>query len=269
MLIRYTTVRFVQALMTLFAITIVVFLMIHAAPGNPALQMVGFHYTEDAYDAIRKQMGLDDPLHVQYLRTVGGWLRGDLGMSMSKVRPNADLIAERLPVTAILSLASVLLSLLISIPLGTFMALRPGTAAAFIGKVIIYLGQSMPSFWTGLFFIILFAVQWRVFPVSGFGTWRQLVLPTATLALWLMGLTTRLVASEMEEQLRQMYVTVARAKGLKGRTVVFRHVFRNMLIPLVTLLGLQFGGLLGGAVAVEYVFAIPSTLVSSWFILAS
>jgi ABC-type dipeptide/oligopeptide/nickel transport system permease component len=249
--------RLVASILTLWAVTLVIFLMIHAAPGDPAQTMLGSNYNPVLLADLKKELGLEQPLHVQYFRTMQDLLRGDLGRSMSRHVPNRDLILERIPVTATLVATSIALSLAIAIPLGILWATRPGSWASTLGMLFVYAGQSAPSFWTGIILIIVFAVQVRVFPVSGFGTPMHLVLPASALAFWLIGMTSRLVAAETQDQLGRMYVLAARSKGLTETRVIIGHVFRNTLIPLITLLGLQFGGLMGGAVAVEWVFGIP------------
>ena len=238
------------------AVTIV-FAAIRLAPGDPAQLMLGTDASAADIAALRQRLGLDRPLPVQYGRYLLDALRLDFGSSLRLDQPALQAVAERLGATGQLALAAMLLAVAISFPLGIAAALRPRSLVDRIVSILSLLGQSVPSFWLGIMFILLFARQLRLLPSSGAESWQHLVMPALTLALPLVGVLTRLVRSGLLEVLHEDYVRTARAKGLAPRSVVTRHALMNMLIPVITLIGLQLGHLLGGAVIVETVFAWP------------
>ena len=238
------------------AVTIV-FAAIRLAPGDPAQLMLGTDASAADIAALRQRLGLDRPLPVQYGRYLLDAVRLDFGSSLRRDQPALQAVAERLGATGQLALAAMLLAVAISFPLGIAAALRPRSLVDRIVSILSLLGQSVPSFWLGIMFILLFARQLRLLPSSGAESWQHLVMPALTLALPLVGVLTRLVRSGLLEVLHEDYVRTARAKGLAPRSVVTRHALMNMLIPVITLIGLQLGHLLGGAVIVETVFAWP------------
>lgn len=229
--------------------------------------MLGFSATEERADALREELGLNDPLIVQYGRYLGDVLTFDLGRSMSKRRPVSDLIAEQLPATIELAIAGMGCALILGIGLGVLAATHRGTLLDTGSMMVSLLGVSMPSFWFGLLLILVFSVQLRWIPILGVGGGLiRLVLPAIALGFRSSAMIARLVRSSVLEVLRQDYVSTARAKGLRENVVIYKHTLRNALIPVVTLMGLQFGRLLAGSVVIENVFGregIGSLLVQS------
>jgi peptide/nickel transport system permease protein len=253
---RYLVRRLLQAVLVLLAVSILTFALIYLA-GDPVRAMVPADARQEDVDNIRRGFGLDQPLHVQYVRFLERAAQGDLGQSF-KYRTNAmELVLQRLPHTVLLASTSILIAVIVSIPLGVLAATRRGGFADVIATSFALLSISTPAFWLGLIGILVFADALRLLPASGAGTWQHLVLPAVTLSAYSIGLITRLVRATMIDILRQNYITAARAKGLSWVAVNYRHALRNGLIPTVTVLGLQFGALLGGSVVVETVFAWP------------
>jgi peptide/nickel transport system permease protein len=246
-----------HSFIVLFGTLTLVFILVRLAPGDPVIRMAGSDASLEEMEKMRKALGLDKPIYVQYVIYLGNVAKGDLGTSLRYHRPALELVMERLPATAQLALTSMVVAVLISIPAGIIAAVKRGSVTDTLTVAFALLGQSVPSFWLGIVLIIIFAVWLRVLPTSGYGGGRNLVLPTITLAFYMMGLTTRLTRSSMLEVLGADYLRVARAKGLRERVVLIRHALPNTLIPVVTVIGLQTGTLLGGAVITETVFAWP------------
>ncbi len=244
------------AVLVLFAASLLSFVLIFLS-GDPVAVLVPLNARAEDMANIRRQYSLDQPLPVQYLLFVERVTQGDLGESFRYRVPALELVLGRLPTTLLLATASVLLSTLISVPVGVLAAARKGGLADAIATAGSLLAISMPSFWLGVILILVFAGALRVLPASGSGTWQQLILPTVTISAFSVGLLTRLVRRAVGETLRQPFVVTARAKGLRERTIAWRHVVRNSAIPIVTVMGLQFGALVGGSVVVETVFAWP------------
>jgi len=205
----------------------------------------------------RRAYGLDQPIPVQYGHYLARLLQGDFGQSFAYRRPALEVVLERLPATLELSSAALLIALTVAIPAGIISAVKRNSIFDHISMGLVLLGQSVPTFWLGMLMILVFAVGLHVLPVSGRGSFAQLVLPSVTLAMWLLALVARLTRSGMLEVLSQDYIRTARAKGLAEFVVTARHAVRNALVPIVTVVGLQAGGLLGGAVMTEAVFAWP------------
>jgi peptide/nickel transport system permease protein len=219
--------------------------------------MLGEHATPEQVEALRRSMGLDQPLHLQYIQFLSRAVHGDFGMSIRAQRPALEVVVERLPATLQLSAGALVFAVVIGLPIGIISSARRLSFWDHGSMFLALLAQSMPVFWLGLMFIVLFAVKLHWLPASGMGGIKHLILPSITLSVILMGLTIRLTRSSMLEVLSQDYVRTARAKGLKERVVLLRHALRNALIPVVTVLGMQVGLLLGGAVITETVFAWP------------
>jgi ABC-type dipeptide/oligopeptide/nickel transport system permease component len=205
----------------------------------------------------REVSGLNDPLLVQYARFLGNAVRGDFGRSLRHDQPSLPLIMERMPATLELSLFGMALALVVAVPLGILSAWKRGSVIDLLGMAMALIGQSMPNFWLGIMLIYIFAVGLRWLPTGGRGDLQRLILPGVTVAAYLVPLISRLVRSAMLEVLSEDYIRTARGKGLSESTVLFRHAFRNVLIPVVTVVALRFGNLLGGAVIIETVFAWP------------
>jgi peptide/nickel transport system permease protein len=253
---RFLASRVVYALFVVLAASLIVFFLIRLT-GDPAALIAPPSSSEADIALLRHQLGLDKPVIDQYLDYLGGLARFDLGESIRFRRPAGELILERLPATAELGTAAILLALLISVPLGVLAAVRQGSAFDTFARVVALLGQSVPVYWSGIMGIVLFSVMLRWLPVSGRQGLPSLVLPASTIALYLTAGLTRLVRSGMLEVLNQQYIKTALAKGLTDRVVLLRHALRNALLPLTTMIGLQIGTLLSGAVITETVFAWP------------
>ncbi|HTU03785.1 MAG TPA: nickel ABC transporter permease, partial [Candidatus Sulfotelmatobacter sp.] len=240
-----------------FGVSVIVFLLLRLIPGDPVRLLLPPEATEQMVQETRRQLGFDQPIYTQYVLYLGQLLRGDLGTSIRFQRPVLDLVLERFPATLELTLVSMLVATLVAIPLGIVAAVKRYSrwdAGVMLGSLV---GQSVPTFWMGIVLILVFAVQLRVLPTSGRGSWQQLVLPSITLGAYMMALMARLTRSGMLEVLREDYVRTARAKGLPEYGVLVRHAFRNALLPVVTVCGMQVGALLGGAIITEAVFAWP------------
>lgn len=257
--------RILGLLLTLVAVSLVVFLVLEVLPGDVAQVMLGTEAREDTLAALRRQLGLDRPAHVRYLAWVGGLLSGDLGTSHTYGVPVAGLIAERLAVTAPLAVLAFLLSTLIAIPLGMLAASRRGGFGDYGVMAFSQAGLAIPNFWFAILLILLFSVWLGWAPAGGFPGWGQgvaaalgaLLLPALALALTEAAILARITRSAVLETLGEDYVRTARAKGLRPRSMMWRHVLRNALIPVATVMGLQFAFLLAGAVIIENVFTLP------------
>ncbi|HEY8446367.1 MAG TPA: nickel ABC transporter permease [Thermomicrobiales bacterium] len=253
----YLLRRFAYAIFVLWGALTIIFVTIRIVPGDPASMMLGAGATEEDVAALRHRLGLDEPLPVQYVQFLGDAIRLDFGNSLWLNRPVLSSIGERITATARLAVTAMAIALLVSFPLGILAALKKRTFIDGLVSVVSLLGQSVPSFWLGIMLILVFARQLRLLPSAGSDTWKHLVLPSVTLALPLIGVLTRLVRSGLLEVMYEDYIRTARAKGLDPRSVLVRHALRNMLIPVVTVAGLQLGNLLGGTVIVETVFGWP------------
>lgn len=232
--------------------------MMHLVPGDPAKMMLGeLAVQKEAVDNLRHQLGLDDPIPIQYWRFLKGALHGDLGRSILENQPVARMIWQSLPSTIELTLAGLSIAVLLGGILGVTAAVKQNTWVDNASMVLALWGVSMPSFWLGLLLIFLFSLNLHWLPATGQGGFERLLMPAFTLGYVASAVIARLVRSSMLEVLRQDYVRTARAKGLADRLVIYRHALKNALIPVVTVLGLQFGALLGGAVVIETVFSRP------------
>lgn len=250
--------RIVMLIPVLFGVSLIVFSIMQLTPGDPALLALGEFAPPEQLERLREQLGLNDPPHIQYIRWVTRAVQLDLGESIRSKRPVVEEIAARLPATGELALYAVTLAALIGIPVGVISATKPNSFLDNIVTVIALAGVSMPVFWQGLMLIIFFSVNLGVLPASGrLGGWEHLVLPVITLGTSAAASITRMTRATMLEAIQQDYVRTARAKGLAERAVVFRHTLRNALIPVVTIIGLELGGLLAGAVVTETLFAWP------------
>lgn len=253
---RYLSRRLLQAFPTVIIVTIVVFLMLDLIPGDPAEIFVGENRsTPEMIERIREEMGLNRPLYIQYLDYMWNALRGDFGHSLNNKRPVLDEIFLRLPFTAELTLGAFFIAITLGISLGIVAALFHNTIIDSLAMVLALIGISMPVYWSSLLLIILFSVTLKWLPPIGQGGIDRLLMPALALGLLSAGGLARLVRSSMLEVISQDYILTARAKGLTSRMVLWRHALRNALIPVVTLLGLMVGNLLGGAVLTETIFA--------------
>ena len=253
---RYVLGRVLQAALALLGVTCVAFLLVSLS-GDPAFILLTPEAGAEQRAAFRRFYGLDQPLPVQYARYVTHVAQGDFGTSFAFERPALAVVLERLPATLELTAAAAVLAVAFGVPAGIVAAVRSGALLDRTVMAVVLLGQSVPTFWLGLLMIRIFAVNLQWLPVSGRGTWPHLAMPAVALALFLAALLARITRSEMLEALSQDYVRTARAKGLAERSVTARHALKNALLPIVTLIGLQIGALLGGAVITETVFAWP------------
>lgn len=251
----YTLRRLLMLIPILVGVGIVTFLAIHLAPGDPVAQILADNANREAADNMRQQLGLNDPLPVQYVHWFGGVLRGDFGRSLLTNVPVREEILARFPSTVQLALAGLVVSIGLGVPLGLLAAI---SRRRWVDSTIMFFalgGLSIPNFYLGLLLLLVFGVRLAWFPVVGGTGLRALVLPAFTLGIVNASIIARLTRASMLEVLRQGYIQTARAKGLNARTVVVRHALRNALIPVVTVIGIQFGHLLSGAVIIEAVFA--------------
>ena len=253
----YIRRRLLQSIFVVWGVSVLVFFLLRLAPGDPVLMLLAESASPEQIAAARAKWGLDQPIPVQYAVFLGRALRGDLGDSLFFQQPAIEILFERMPATLQLSGVALLFSLAVAIPMGILSALKRDTIWDYLGTGLAMLGQALPPYWLGIMLILLFSVSLRWFPTSGRGTLSHLVLPAITLGSVLMALVMRLVRSGMLDVLSEDYVRTARAKGLVERAVIVRHALRNILIPLVTVIGLQLGALFGGAVIVESIFAWP------------
>jgi peptide/nickel transport system permease protein len=252
----YIVRRLLQSLLVLLAVSMLAFGLVYLS-GDPVRAIVPLDASPEDVENIRRGFGLDQPLPVQYLKFLERALQGDLGQSFRYRTSALELVLERLPNTLQLAAASILLAIVVSIPLGVLAATHRGGAVDHLATAFSMLSISTPSFWLGMLLILLVADALRWLPASGTGGPQHLVLPALTLSAYSIGLVTRLVRVTMGDILRQNYIAAARARGLSAPRVNYGHALRNGLIPTVTVLGLQFGTLLGGSVVVESVFAWP------------
>ena len=253
----YALRRLGQAALTLLGVSVLVFVVLRVLPGDPAKMLLPEGAPQSAVDELNRHLGLREPLHVQYAIFIRSVVRGDFGQSFQYRAPALRVVTERLAATAQLALAAMFLTGAVGVSLGIVAAVRRGTRYDFASTLFAVLGQSLPNFWLGIMLILLFGVALRWLPTSGFESWRHLILPAVTLAAFPMALVARLTRSSMLEILGRDYIRTGRAKGLAERAVVLRHALRNAAIPVLTVLGLQIGTLLGGAVITESVFAWP------------
>jgi peptide/nickel transport system permease protein len=248
--------RLIRFVVVCAGVTLVTFTILHASGDPVSLLMPEAPEADRAM--LREALGLTDPLHLQFARFVGNAATGNFGKSFFHHGQQAShLVLERMPTTLTLTAGSMLLAMVVAVPVGIYSAVRRNSLIDHVATGVVFLGQSMPVFWTGIMLILLFAVQWRMLPVSGWGTWASVVLPTITLGIFTAPLLLRIVRSSMLEVINLDYVRTARAKGVSEWAVILRHALKNAALPLVTVTGLQFSLLLGGAVITETVFAVP------------
>ncbi|MHB1416528.1 MAG: ABC transporter permease [Chloroflexota bacterium] len=255
---RYLISRLFGTIITLVLVSIIVFLLLALAPGDPVqLMLMGQQATPEAVEQLRHQLGLDLPLHLQYAHFLWGALHGDLGRSWQTNDTVINELARVFPATVELSFWALLTSVVLGIGVGVVAAVKQYSWIDAITRIVVLLGVSMPIFWLGLMLIAVFAVNLRWLPSSGKGDWSYLVLPVVSLATYSVSIIARMTRSAMLEVLRQDYLRTARAKGLLERVILSRHALKNAMIPIITVIGLQLGYLLGGAILTETVFAYP------------
>lgn len=255
-MLQYIIRRLLQTFLVLLGVSFVAFGVMFLT-GDPSSVMAGEDWTQEMIQEFRHQMGFDRPWYVQYADFLWDAVRGDLGTSLRQRQPNLQLILDRMPATLELALAALLLSIVVAIPIGIISATKRGTWLDNFTMLFALFGQSMPVFWLGIMLILIFSVNLRWTPVAGRGGLEHLILPAITLGAFMMARNARMMRSSMLEVLNQDFIRTARAKGLKEQMVLYRHALRNALIPVVTLIGLQVGALLGGTVITETIFAWP------------
>jgi ABC-type dipeptide/oligopeptide/nickel transport system permease component len=252
----YLVRRLIQSVFVLFGVSVVVFLILHLT-GDPALLLLPPDATAEDVERFRRQMGFNDPVVVQYLRFLRGAVHGNFGESLRHGEPAMALVLERLPATFELAGSGLLIAICLAIPAGILSAVRRNTTVDYVSTVVALLGQAMPTFWLGIMLILVFSVQLGWLPSSGRGDAEHLILPAITLGLFTTARITRLTRSGMLEVLGQDYIRTARAKGVGEPPVVWKHALRNASIPIVTIVGIELGTLLGGSVITETIFAWP------------
>jgi ABC-type dipeptide/oligopeptide/nickel transport system permease component len=253
----YLLQRLAYSVFVLWGALTVIFVAVRVVPGDPAQMMIGTYASAEEVAQLRQRLGLDEPLLVQYGRYLVEAVKLDFGDSLRLGQPAIAAVAQRVPATALLALTAMILALIVSLPLGIIAALYRHSLLDRAVSVLSLIGQSVPNFWLGIMFILIFARWLQWLPSGGIGSWRHLILPSLSLALLLIGVLTRLVRSGLLEVLGEDFVRTAYGKGLAPRVVVVRHALPNALIPVVTVAGLQLGHLLAGAVITETVFAWP------------
>jgi len=254
---KYVLKRLLLLIPVMIGVTFIVFGIMHLTPGSPAKIKLGEMAKPEQIEALEKEMGLDKPFIVQYVRYMKGAIKGDFGRSYLSNRPVFNEVLQRFPATLKLAIASMVIAVVIGIPVGIISATKQYSALDSITMVLALIGVSMPVFWLGLMLILLFSVTLGWLPSSGASTFQHLILPSITLGLSSTAIITRMTRSSMLEVIRQDYIRTARAKGVSERVVINKHALRNALIPVITVIGLQFGSLLGGAVLTESVFSWP------------
>jgi len=256
-LLNYLIKRLFSTIPVLIGISLLLFFMLRMLPGDPAQVLAGQMATPEEIENIRQQLGLDRPIYEQYAAYLGRLVRLDLGRSARTQNPVTQEIWARLPNTLQLAVVAITLACLFGIPAGIISAVRPYSWVDYLVTTSALFGMSMPVFWLGLMLVVVFSVILKWLPAGGTGSWQHVILPSITLAAFVVAFIARMTRSTMIETLAQDFTTTARSKGLKERVVVIKHAFKNAMIPIITVVGLQFGLLLGGAVLTETVFAWP------------
>lgn len=254
---RYVIRRLIGLIPVLLGVIFVTMLTIELIPGDPVAIMLGENAREEQVEALRKHLGLDQPLPVRYVKYVGNVLTGDLGRSIQTNRSVLAEIIDVWPNTLLLAIAAMALAIVVGITVGVISAVRPYGLIDTVARVLALIGLSMPIFWLGLVLLYAFAYYFRLFPVGGTGSARHYVLPAVALATPSIGVLSRMTRSSLLEVMGEDFIRTARAKGLKGAKVITGHALRNAMIPVMSVIGLQFGQLLGGAVLTETVFSWP------------
>lgn len=256
-MLKYLVGRVAGILPVLLVISVFVFGFVHLLPGDPARLIAGPDATQRDVELVRQDLGLDQPLWVQYGRFIGNAVQGEFGLSMKSKRPVSQEIGERFLPTLYLTIVAMVWATMAGLLIGVASATKRGRWQDHAGMLVAVSGIAFPSFWLGLLMIDLFSVKLGWLPTSGYGTWQHFVMPSLTLGLGVAAVMARFTRSAFIEIAREDYVRTARAKGVPSRLVVWKHTLRNALIPIITMVGLQFGFLLGGSIVVETVFSWP------------
>ena len=256
-MVRYIYRRLLLLFLVLFGVVTLVFFLIHLIPGDPVDIMLGDHAVSVDKQALRHNLGLDQPIHVQYFKYLASVIQGDLGLSIYSKRPVLHEILERFPATAELMLGAMTFALLIAVPLGIISAIKPHGLLDGGAMMVSFIGVSMPNFWLGPLLIILFAIQLDWLPINERGGLEHLILPSLTLGASMAAMLSRMIRASLLEVLDEDYIRTARSRGLPARKIVLKHAMRNALIPVITIIGLQVGVLLSGAIITEAIFDWP------------
>jgi peptide/nickel transport system permease protein len=248
--------RILQTIPVIIGVTFVVFFIMQLVPGDPAVLLAGEGASKETIEAIRDQLGLNQPLYIQYFEYLTSVFKGDLGVSLKNSQPVLDEILVRLPITIELAFFSIIITIVLGMAAGIISAVKPYSLTDVSVMLVALLGISLPSFWFGLMLMYFFSVKLQILPVAGWDSLLHVILPAITLGAGGAAIVARMTRSSMLEVIRQDYIRTARAKGLRERIIIYKHALRNALIPVITVVGLQFGALLGGTVLVESIFAI-------------
>jgi ABC-type dipeptide/oligopeptide/nickel transport system permease component len=253
---NYILKRLLQSIVTLLGITVIVFVILHLT-GDPTRLLLPLEASAEDIALVRHQMGFDKPLFIQYLKFLKGVLHGDFGQSLRHSEPALLLVLERLPATIMLTVTALIIALALALPMGVFSAIKPNSSMDHFGMVTVLIGQSMPIYWSGLMLILLLTVKLNLLPAYGKSSFLSLIMPAVSLGFFSMARIARVTRSSMINVLGKDYIRTAKAKGLKDSRVTVRHAFKNAAIPIITLVGMELGTLLGGAVITETIFAWP------------
>lgn len=253
---KYVLKRILLTIPIILAVVFVVFTMLYFAPGDVTMQMLGSRWTPEASAELQHELGIDKPFFTQFINYITGLLRGDMGISYMTREPVINMLKVCLPNTLYILFASVVMSIVISIPIGILAALKPNSLFSNFTTVFSLIGVSAPSFWLGLLLTLLFALKLNWLPASGLESFKALILPTVVLSLSHLAALSRTTRSSMIESMRMDYIRTAKAKGVKQKTIVLKHALRNALMPTVSLVGFIIGEMMGGATVVETIFGI-------------
>ena len=257
-LLKYALKRIAMIIPLLFFVTALVFIMLKFAPGDPATLMLGPEATVEKIEQLRLELGLNNPWYIQFWDFIKQLvLHGDLGRSYQSGRPVIKEIARTLPISAQLALNGMLISTFIAVFIGVLSAIKQYSLLDNVVKIVVLAGVSMPSFWLGLVMIVIFSVYFGILPSAGWGDWQHMILPSLTIAAYPLAILTRLTRSTMLEVIQQDYIRTARSKGLSENAVIYKHALRSAFIPVITVIGIQFGEMICASVLTESVFAIP------------
>lgn len=256
-LVKYVAKRFLRLILTLFIISTIVFFVVRVIPGDPALIIGGVDASPSDIQAIRAKLGTDQPVATQYVQFLWGVLHLDFGRSMISDEPVISLILQRFPLTLTLAVLGLLIGLLIAIPLGVLSAVKRWSGWDYVGLIFSQIGMAVPSFWLGILLLLLLAVKFPLFPLFGGDSFAGLVLPSLSLGIVQAAIILRYTRASMIEELSKEYIIAAKAKGLPESVIRYKHALKNALLPIITIAGIEFGYMLGGAIIVEQVFSLP------------
>jgi len=246
-----------RLLLTVFLIATLVFFIIRVIPGDPASVIAGIDANSSQLATIRANLGLDQPLYLQYVHWIWNVVRLDLGTSYFSNQPVIALILQRFPITLSITLLAFFFSIVVALPIGVFSAVKRWTVWDYGGMLYAQLGMAVPGFWLGIILLLLFSVRLELFPLFGAGSFSHLVLPAVALGVGRSAVLVRMIRSSMIEELQKEYIVTAEAKGLRSNVILYRHALKNALLPVLTIAGIQFGYMLGGAIIIEQVFSLP------------